>query len=94
MSKQTEPPEVPEELKDEQYLLDSILLVRNNLVRFRYDIKEIKICQNLAKEEKNALRFNQLTQEKALANERIKAALEDQKRIISLYKKIKKVDKK
>jgi len=75
--------------EDEQYLVDSLNEIQNRLASFRYNIKEIKACLLVATNAKNEHRVQTLHDQKRKTNELIKLGLEDQKRVLSLYKKIK-----
>jgi hypothetical protein len=86
MSKKQPETEVDE---DEQYLLDSLAYIQNNLMNLRYNIKEIKACMLVATENDNADRIQVIRNQKAKTNELIQAGMEDQKRVLSIYKRIK-----
>ena len=86
MSKQATEIKVDE---DEQYLVDSISEIQTRLATFRYNIKEIKSCLLVAITAKNDNRIRILQEQKGKTNELIKLGLEDQRRVLSIYKKIK-----
>lgn len=77
------------EQTDIEYLNRNMVFVNQKLAEFRYGIKELKACIAFADGLENLARKKQLQDEKGKLLGMIKEAMKDQKRILSILKKIK-----
>ena len=79
----------PDLADDMAYLRESLQALQKRLKDYRYNVKEIKACLNVASKEGNDNRKVILEAQLSKTHELIQAGSEDLRYVFSIYKKLK-----
>lgn len=82
----------PELSEDIAYLMESLQDLRKRLDGYKYNIKEIKACLNVANKEQNEARKQIIVNQLNQTNELLRLGKEDLRFVFSIYKRLKRIE--